>query len=214
MGCSLSHRATGEQSPSKSGQHGKETNKQPKKNASLVTVGTSPPKETVSEDTSHKGRLPDGITETLALPKEANGEQNTDIRREFAKKPTGLTERERQTSADILEELRTQGIIKITSGTSQNRQEDDTMTRVEQLKPELLTDRASPMTNHKNRPTGREGNNSTSEVQKASSALQLFSLNLNTRSLVQKEEGGECYSFEDFDVVESDANYNKINEMF
>ncbi|XP_077209367.1 stathmin domain-containing protein 1 isoform X1 [Paroedura picta] len=213
MGCSLSSKATGDQPSSKNEQHGKETNKKPKKNASLATVNTSPPRESVAEDSSYEGRLPGSITETLSLPKETNYEQNTVIRGESAKKPVGLTERERQTSADILEELRTQGIIKTASGAPQIGQGDDTMTRPEQLNQELLTDRASPMTSQERRNTGREEDSSTSGVQKASSTLQFLSLNLNTRSLTQKEKD-ECHSFEDFDVVESDANYNTINETF
>ncbi|XP_077209368.1 stathmin domain-containing protein 1 isoform X2 [Paroedura picta] len=127
MGCSLSSKATGDQPSSKNEQHGKETNKKPKKNASLATVNTSPPRESVAEDSSYEGRLPGSITETLSLPKETNYEQNTVIRGESAKKPVGLTERERQTSADILEELRTQGIIKTASGAPQIGQGDDTM---------------------------------------------------------------------------------------
>ncbi|XP_061448432.1 LOW QUALITY PROTEIN: stathmin domain-containing protein 1 [Rhineura floridana] len=54
-------------------------------------------------------------------------EQNTDIRGGLPKKPVSLTERERQSSSDILEELRMQGIIKIPNATSKNRTADDSM---------------------------------------------------------------------------------------
>lgn len=52
---------------------------QPEKNASLATVGASPPRETDAKDSSDEGKLPDGITETLPLPKETNGEQNKGV---------------------------------------------------------------------------------------------------------------------------------------
>ncbi|XP_054841577.1 stathmin domain-containing protein 1 [Eublepharis macularius] len=159
----------------------------------------------------------------------------------------GFTERERQTSEDILEELRTQGIIKTASGTSQTRQREDTLltptgrppqkppaklekleikrkkennltvedieskTREEKLKQELLTDIPSLIIEHESRTTRSEIDSATSGV---SSSFQLSSLNLDPRSLMQEEEVDECYSFKDFDVVESDLTYNTINETF
>ncbi|XP_048363773.1 stathmin domain-containing protein 1 [Sphaerodactylus townsendi] len=121
MGCSPSSSATGEQPSSK---NSKETNKQPKKNAPAATVSTTSQRES---DSSYEERSPSVITVTLPSPEETNTGQNTGIRSGLTKKPMGLAGREKKSSADILTELRTQGIIKMTSGMSQNRQGEDTM---------------------------------------------------------------------------------------
>ncbi|XP_053252821.1 stathmin domain-containing protein 1 isoform X1 [Podarcis raffonei] len=213
MGCSTSSRATVKEPSSNNPHQSREVKKQAENDPLTGRVNTSSQGGSVAEDYSSEGRLPDSGTGKLPP---AN-EQNTDIHRGgLSKKPVSLTERERQTSSDILEELRMQGIIKTTSANSNNRAADDATTREEQLKKELLTDRPSPLTSHESRTTGSDIDCSASEAEKTSNTFQLLSLNLGSGSWIEKEDWDDNVNgnFEGFSIVESDVTYNMVNEAF
>ncbi|KAJ6664449.1 hypothetical protein lerEdw1_007106 [Lerista edwardsae] len=194
MGCSTSTRVIAEHSSSKNRHHGKATKGLEKKDASLGTVDTN----------SQDGSIAESGTEDNAerMPS-ANEEINEQDTGEFAKKPATLSERDRQTSADILEELRMQGIIKTPSTTSQNRK-----VREEQQQKEFLFDTPKPIMSPESK---------TSEVQKTSNSFQLLPcLNQGKCNWMEKEEVDDTLKscFQDFNTVESDVTYNTINEAF
>uniref|UniRef100_A0A6J0VB71 Stathmin domain-containing protein 1 isoform X1 n=1 Tax=Pogona vitticeps TaxID=103695 RepID=A0A6J0VB71_9SAUR len=215
MGCNTSSRVTVEGSPPKNPHYDREAQNQAEETASLGTISLISQGQSRNKDGSCQRSLPEVSTEKFSSAKEENNEQITeDIRGGLPKKHVSLLEKKRQTSSDILEELRIQGLIKNQSTTSKNRTADDSMSKERLLKKELLADRPSLINPYEGKTSGNETDCSTSIVKNSSSTIQLLTLNLAVGSWMEKEEIDEYLNnVEDF-VVESDVTYNTINEVF
>uniref|UniRef100_A0A6J0V4Q3 Stathmin domain-containing protein 1 isoform X3 n=1 Tax=Pogona vitticeps TaxID=103695 RepID=A0A6J0V4Q3_9SAUR len=128
MGCNTSSRVTVEGSPPKNPHYDREAQNQAEETASLGTISLISQGQSRNKDGSCQRSLPEVSTEKFSSAKEENNEQITeDIRGGLPKKHVSLLEKKRQTSSDILEELRIQGLIKNQSTTSKNRTADDSM---------------------------------------------------------------------------------------
>ncbi|XP_053105036.1 RNA-binding protein 24 isoform X2 [Hemicordylus capensis] len=118
MGCNTSNRVNAEQPSTKNQHHGRQALNQDKKEAYLETVSIISLGGSEAEDGFYEGKLPESGAERLTSATKEKNEQDTDIRGRITKKPVVLIEKERQTSSDILEELRMQGIIKTSAAKS------------------------------------------------------------------------------------------------
>ncbi|KAJ7338545.1 hypothetical protein JRQ81_012447 [Phrynocephalus forsythii] len=128
MGCNTSNRVSVEVPPSKNGHPDREAQIQAEDTASLGTISIISQGGSRNKDGSCQRNLPeDGTEEEKKKAKGKYNEQNADIRGGFPKKQVSLLEKKRQTSSDILEELRIQGLIKTQSTTSEDRTADDSM---------------------------------------------------------------------------------------
>lgn len=118
MGCSTSSRVIAEQPSPKNQHYGKEDKGL---DASLGTVATT------SQGGSVSLRGSESSTERMPSIHEEIDQQDVDIKGELAKNSVVLSKRDRQTSSDILEELRMQGIIKTPDTTIHDRKAGDIM---------------------------------------------------------------------------------------